>query len=142
MVSPEGDADVRADTQTVTIHAAPKEVLNFVADGANLPRWAIGFAKSVAQSGDAWVVTTGQGAVPTTIAVDEPVGTVDFHMEMGPKGEAAAYARVLPNEGGTEFVFTQFQGPDVPDEVFEEFVAAVRHELIALKALLEVKCPL
>ena len=133
---------MRADTQTVAIEAAPSEVLGFVADGANLPRWAIGFAKSVAPNGDAWIVTTSQGEVPITIAVDEPAGTVDFHMDMGPAGEAAAYARVVPNEAGTEFVFTQFQGPGVPDEVFEQLVVAVGHELVALKALLEVECPL
>ena len=133
---------MRADTQTVTIQAAPTEVLNFVADGANLPRWAIGFAKSVARRGQVWVVTTGSGEVPTTITIDEPVGTVDFHMDMGAAGEARAYARVLPNEAGSEFLFTQFQGPGVPDDVFEQLVAAVGHELAALKALLEVECPL
>ena len=133
---------MRADTQTVTIDATPREVLSFVADGANLPRWAIGFAKTVARLGDVWLVTTGNGEVPTTIAVDEPAGTVDFHMEMGPAGEAAAYARVLPNGSGSEFLFTQFQGSGVPDDVFEQLVAAVRHELVALKAILEVECPL
>ena len=133
---------MRADTQTVTIQAAPKKVLSFVADGANLPRWAIGFAKSVAPNGDAWIVTTGRGEVPATIAVDESAGTVDFHMDMRPTGEAVAYARVLPNEAGTEFLFTQFQEPGVPDEMFEQLVVAVEHELVALKALLEIECPL
>ena len=133
---------MRADTQTVTIKAAPAEVLGFVADGANLPRWAIGFAKAVAPKGDAWVVSTEQGEVATTIAVVGEAGTVDFHMDMGAAGKAAAYARALPNEAGTEFLFTQFQGPGVPDEVFDQLVAAVGHELVALKALLEIECPL
>lgn len=133
---------MRADTQSVTIQTAPKEVLRFVADGANLPRWAIGFAKSVAPRGDAWLVTTGQGEVPTAIAVVESAGTIDFHLDMGRGGEAVAYTRVLPNGSGTEFLFTQFQEPSVPDEVFEQLVAAVGHELVALKALLEVECPL
>lgn len=133
---------MRADTQTVTIQADPRQVLRFVSDGTNLPRWAIGFAKSVAQDGDRWLVTTGQGEVPTTILVDEEVGTVDFHMEMGATGESAAFTRVLPNGPGTEFVFTQFQTDGVPDEVFDQLVAAVGHELTALKALLEVECPL
>jgi hypothetical protein len=30
----------------------------------------------------------------------------------------------------------------MPDEVFDQVVAAVSHELVALKALLEVECPL
>ena len=133
---------MRSNTQTITIEAPPSKVLAFVGDGANLPRWAIGFAKAVASDGDGWLVTTGQGQVPTTIVADAQAGTVDFHMDMGSTGKAVAYSRVLPNETGSEFVFTQFQGAGVHDEVFEQLVAAVGHELGALKALMEVECPL
>ncbi len=38
---------MRSDTRTVAIDARPEDVLAFVGDGANLPRWAIGFAKAV-----------------------------------------------------------------------------------------------
>jgi len=80
--------------------------------------------------------------VPTTIAVDPTAGTVDFRMRPAPGVEATAYARAVPNGDGTELVFTQFQQPGTPDEVFDQLVAAVGHELVALKALLEVSCPL
>jgi hypothetical protein len=80
--------------------------------------------------------------VPTTIAVDPTAGTVDFRMRPAPGVEATAYARAVPNDDGTELVFTQFQQPGTPDEVFDQLVAAVGHELVALKALLEVSCPL
>jgi hypothetical protein len=43
---------MRADTQTITIQAPPDDVVSFVADGSNMPRWAIGFAKSVTPNGD------------------------------------------------------------------------------------------
>jgi hypothetical protein len=133
---------MRSDTQTITITAPPEEVLAFVGDGANLPRWAIGFATAVRRDEAGWIVTTGQGDVPTSIAVDASAGTVDFHMRPAPGVEAAAYARAVPNGEGTEFVFTQFQQPGTPDEVFDQLVAAVGHELGVLKALLEVSCPL
>jgi hypothetical protein len=133
---------MHSDTQTVTIAAAPNDVLAFVADGANLPRWAIGFAKSVQPVDDAWIVSTGAGEIKTRIDVDERTGTVDFHMQPAPGVEAAAFARVVPNGDGAEFVFTQMQQPAVPDDVFDQLVSAVRHELIALKVLLEVECPL
>ena len=133
---------MRSDTQSVTIAAAPEQVLTFVADGANLPRWAIGFAKSARPDGSGWIVGTAQGEVPTAIAADERTGTVDFRMEPAPGQVATAYARVVPNGEGAEFMFTQFQQPGVPDEVFGQLVAAVGHELVALKALLEVECPL
>jgi hypothetical protein len=50
--------------------------------------------------------------------------------------------RVVPNGDGAEFIFTQMRQPGVPDDVFDRLVTAVGHELAALKALLEVECPL
>jgi hypothetical protein len=133
---------MRSDTQTITIGAKPMDVLAFVGDGENLPRWAIGFAKAVRRSGSGWIVTTGQGEVPTQIDTDESAGTVDFHMELAPGASATAYARVVSNGEGSEFVFTQMQPPGVSDQLFEQLVAAVGHELVALKAQVEVECPL
>jgi hypothetical protein len=80
--------------------------------------------------------------MPTTVAADEGTGTVDFRMEPIPGMVATAYARVMPNGTGAEFTFTQFQQPGVPDEIFDQLTTAVGHELVALKALLEVECPL
>lgn len=134
---------MRSDTQNVTISATPERVFAFVADGANLPRWAIGFAKSVRKASPGWIVGTAQGSeVPTTIAADSATGTVDFRMEPAPGMMATAYARIVPNAEGAELVFTQFQQPGMPDEVFAKLVASVGHEMAALKALLEVECPL
>jgi hypothetical protein len=133
---------MRSDTQTITIAARPKDVSAFVGDGGNLPRWAIGFATAVRRSGPGWIVTTGQGEVPTQIDTDESAGTAEFRMQPGPGAEATAYARVVPNGEGSEFVFSQMQQPGVPDQLFEQLVAAVGHELVDLKAQLEVECPL
>jgi hypothetical protein len=142
MLPPEEEPTMRSDTQSITIAARPKDVLAFVGDGDNLPRWAIGFAKSVRPCQSGWVVTTGQGEVPTSIVVSEKAGTVDFHMEPSPGVQATAYARLVPNGDGAEFIFTQLQQPGVPDEVFDGLVQAVGYELVTLKALLEVECPL
>jgi hypothetical protein len=133
---------MRSDTQTATIDAAPKDVVAFVGQVDNLPRWAIGFAKAVRRDENQWIVTTGQGEVAITIEVDETVGTVDFHLEPAPGVEAVAFARVVPNGDGAEFMFTQFQQPGVDDDTFDQLVAAVSHELVTLKAVLEVECPL
>jgi hypothetical protein len=133
---------VRSDTQTVTIAARPDRVVAYVGDGASLPRWAIGFAQSVRPHGSGWLVTTGRSEVPTTITVDDTTGTIDFRMQAGPDSDATAYSRVVPNGEGSEFIFTQLQQPGVTDELFAQLVAAVGHELVALKAQLEVQCPL
>jgi hypothetical protein len=142
MVPPEEDAEMRSDTQSVTIAVRPEDVLAFVGDGENLPRWAIGFAKSVRRCESGWIVISGQGEIPTSIVVHEMPRTVDFRMEPAHGVEATAYARVVPNGDGAEFIFTQMQQPGVPDEVFDQQVAAVGHELVAVRAMLEVACPL
>src|SRR5260370_4682897 len=61
MVPPKQGVQMRSDTQSVTIAAAPGQVLAFVADGANLPRWAIGFARSLRPGPSGWILGTAQG---------------------------------------------------------------------------------
>ena len=105
---------MRADTQTVTIETSPDQVLLFVADGSNLPRLAIGFARAVERNGEGWIVTTGQGGGHHDDHRGPLACTVDFRMEMGAAGDAAAFAPVLPNGAGSEFVFSQFRATRSP----------------------------
>jgi hypothetical protein len=133
---------MRANTQTISIDAAPSKVVTFLADGRNLPRWAVGFAKSVVQDGVRWIVTTGFGDIPVRIEAKPDQGVVDFRMSPAPGTETVAATRVIPRGPGAEVVFTQFQAPGMPDDVFQKNVQAVAHELNVLKAVLEVECPL
>jgi hypothetical protein len=133
---------MRADTQTISIEAAPSRVLDLIADPMNLPRWAVGFARSVRPDGDHWIVSTGAGKIGLRMRVDRSVGTVDFHLEPAPGLDVLAASRVIPRGAQSEFVFTQFQSPGLPDEAFQASVEALGHELKVLKALAEVACPL
>lgn len=133
---------MRSDTKSVTIHAPRDEVFAIVADPTALPRWAIGFARSIAPSGDHWTVELASGDhVALRYVTSAELGVVDFHIEPAPGVEAVAHARVLANGDGAEVVFSQFQGGQ-PDEVFDRQVAALEHELVVLKALAEARCPL
>ncbi len=132
---------MRADTQTISIHASPETVVDFLGDPRNLPRWAVGFAKSVKRDGDRWIVSTARGEVPIQIVTDRRLGVVDFHMSPAPGKEAIAASRVVPRGDGAEYVFTQVQEVDMPDDVFAKNVQALAHELTVLKALLEIECP-
>ena len=49
---------------------------------------------------------------------------------------------MLPNGDGAEVLFTQFQSPGLFDEAFAAQVRAVGRELVTLRALAEVECPL
>ena len=134
---------MRADTQTVIIGASAEDVRAFVADPQNLPRWAIGFAKGIGRDEDGgWIVHTASGPIPVDVRTDAALGTVDFVMRPAPGAEAIAYSRAVDSGQGCAYSFTQVQAPGMPDDVFDAQVEALRHELVALKALLEVQCPL
>jgi hypothetical protein len=136
----------RADTRTVTIDARVNHVFEFVADPENLPRWAVGFCRAIRREGaapDRWIVTTGRGDVLVRFATDPALGVVDFHMSPAPGIEVAAFSRVVPNGTGAEYIFTQFQSPGMPDDVFEHQVRALVEELHVLRALIQARaaCP-
>jgi hypothetical protein len=141
-ITPEKDDTMRADTKTISIDASLEKTVEFLANPANLPRWAVGFAKSVRKEGDRWLVTTGAGEMGVRIASDEKSGVVDFYVSPSPGVEALAASRAIPAGVGIEYVFTQFQAPGMPNNVFSKNVQAVTHKLTVLKALLEVECPL
>jgi hypothetical protein len=96
----------------------------------------------VKRDGDRWIVMTGSGEMGIRIVADRKLGVVDFYMSPAPGIEGLAASRVIPAGDGVEYVFTQFQAPDMPDDVFAKNVQALAHELTVLKALLEVDCPL
>src|SRR5262245_28353982 len=106
---------MRANSQSVSIEASPRRVLRFLADPANLPRWAVGFAKSIRQADGRWLVQTGSGETPIRIVADEATGVVDFWMSPAPGVEALAASRVIPRGDCSEYVFTQFQLPGMDD---------------------------
>ena len=133
-----------SDTQAMTVPAQWNELFAFLANAENLPRWAVGFARGVQRNDDAWIVETAAGEMPVRIAADPVVGTIDFHMTVATGVTAVAYARVVPNENGAEFVFTQFQTPGMSDEHFSRQRHALREELLLLAALFRAQaaCPI
>lgn len=134
---------MRSDTQTITVPASSEDAFAFLADPENLPRWAVGFARGIRRDGEEWIVQTVQGEMPIRVLADAARGTIDFHMTLAPGVEAVAYSRVLPNDAGAEYVFTQFQLPGMTDEVFALQRAALAEELAILPILFRAQaaCP-
>lgn len=128
---------MRVNTQSITVAAPPEKVLQFVADPANLPEWAVGFAQEIRHEDGQWIVTSPQGDVGLRVDVDRARGIVDYAMSPGPGVEVTAFSRVLPNEHGSEYVFTQFQPPATTDEDFDGQIEALGQELQVLQGLLE-----
>jgi hypothetical protein len=134
---------MRADTQSIAIPASREAVFAFLAHPENLPRWAVGFARGIRREGDDWIVQTAGGEMPIRVLADAEQGTIDFAMSVAPGVEAVAYSRVLPNESGAEYVFTQFQLSGMPDEIFASQQTALAEELAILPILFRAHaaCP-
>ncbi len=134
---------MHADTQTITLPVSSEDAFAFLVEPENLPRWAVGFARGIRREGEAWIVLTAHGEMPVRVIADAVHGTIDFHMRVAPGLEAIAYSRVVPNDSGAEYVFTQFHLPGMADEVFAAQRAALAEELSILPVLFraQMTCP-
>lgn len=128
---------MRSDTHSITIDAPRDDVLAFVADGANLPRWAPNFASAIRPDGDGWIVGSGDAEIRLDIPVHRELGTVDLHITLPNGGRRAVYLRVLPNAGGAEVLFTAFHSDSRTDEDIARQNAEIEDELRLLKSLCE-----
>ena len=104
-----------------TVLDAPKErVFDFLARVENLPKWATEFARELKVEDGRTRVVNGLGEFDFSIESDPDTGVID--MFAGPSQEELALfpTRVvaLP-DGSSAYTFTMFQGPGMPDELFE-----------------------
>lgn len=113
------------------------EVYDFVADPANLPRWAAGLAQGeVRRSGDALVAASPMGEVVVRFVPRNDFGVVDHDVTL-PSGETVNNPfRVLAHPDGAEVLFTVRQ-LGATDEEFERDCGLVAADLDRLAALLE-----
>jgi hypothetical protein len=111
---------MKSETLT-TVLAAPRDaVFDYMSDIERLPEWATEFARELKREGGDNKVVNGLGEFYFEIRADRQTGVID--MFAGPtKEEMAVFptrAVGLP-DGRTAYTFTMFQGPDMPDELFE-----------------------
>ena len=128
---------MRSDTQTITIDAPRADVLAFLADATNLPRWAPNFATAVRPDGDGWIVEQGGAEVRLRLQVSAELGTVDLHVTPPDGRTRTVFGRVLPNAAGAEFLFTMFHSDSRTDADIARQNAEVGEELARVKALCE-----
>jgi len=124
-------------TLSVSIDRDPQQVYAFVSDGANLPRWATAFCKSVTPSKDGWLVETPQGPLTIRLAGKNAFGIVDH--DVIPPGSPPIHVpmRIVPNGSGAEVLFTLFQTPDMSAERFADDLRMVEQDLTTLKQVME-----
>ena len=111
---------MRSATVTTVLPAGRDAVFDYLADVDNLPGWATEFARELRRDGDGYKVVNGLGEFYFAIDADPGTGVIDMYA--GPTKEQMAVfptrAVALP-DGRTAYSFTMFQGPGMPDELFE-----------------------
>jgi hypothetical protein len=126
---------MRSRTVTAVLPAPRQEVFAYLADVENLPKWATEFARELKREGDAYKVVNNLGEFHFEIRSDERTGVID--MLAGPTTDELALfptrAVELP-DGQTAYTFTMFQGPAMPDDLFESQYESLRREFDNIKA--------
>ncbi len=122
---------MRNATASVVVDAPRDEVFAYLADIRNTPEWATEFiqefqviddrrARAVTEVGE---MVYNQQSYPETGVIDISVGPTQEALALFP-------ARVVNLPGGQcAFLFTLFQNPNQPDEVFDAGFTSLEREL-------------
>src|SRR3954447_17756620 len=128
---------MRSATVTTVLDCPRCAVFEYLADIEHLPDWATEFARELRREGDDYKVVNGLGEFYFSIEADRESGVID--MFAGPaKDELAVFptrAVALP-DGRTAYSFTMFQGPGMPDKLFEAQHASLQREFTNIERAL------
>jgi hypothetical protein len=111
---------MKSRTVTAVLGAPKDRVFAYLSQVENLPKWANEFARELKyEDGEAKVVN-GLGEFWFSIDADKDSGVIDMYAGPTPERLALFPTRVVPLSNATSaFTFTMFQGPEMPDELFE-----------------------
>jgi hypothetical protein len=120
---------VRSRTVTTVLPAPREEVFRYMSDIERLPEWATEFARELKRDGDRYKVVNNLGEYYFEIDADANTGVIDMYAGPEPGAMAVFPTRVvgLP-DGSTAYTFTMFQGPGMPDELFDSQHESLQRE--------------
>ncbi|TAJ47642.1 MAG: SRPBCC family protein [Herbiconiux sp.] len=123
----------------ITIDRSPAGVAAFAGDPANLGRWAAGLGDGLRHEDGRWLtdMPDGTGTVEVRFVGPVEAGVLDHEVHLPDGTVVVNPLRVLPNDAGSEVVFTVFRRDGVDHDAFEADAAAVAADLATLKRLLE-----
>jgi hypothetical protein len=126
---------MRSRTLTTVLPAPKRDVFAYMSAIENLPEWATEFARELRHDAYGYTVVNNMGEFRFEIRADEETGVID--MLAGPTAEQMAVfptRAVELGDGLTAYSFTMFQGPGVPDELFEGQYESLRREFANIEA--------
>ena len=120
---------MRSRTVTTVLPAPREEVFRYMSDIERLPEWATEFARELKRDGDRFKVVNNRGEYFFEIDADPDTGVIDMYAGPEPDAMALFPTRVvgLP-DGSTAYTFTMFQGPEMPDELFDSQHESLQRE--------------
>ncbi len=124
-----------AETRSISIATPPAVVLDLLGDARRLPDWAPDFASAVEPDGQDWLIDSGGTQFRIRLDYSPEQGTVDL-TRPGDPGRGARM-RVLPNEDGSEFVFTLIFPAGTPADAVARQMTTVESELRTVRELCE-----
>ena len=128
---------MRSETVTTVLPVPRARVFEYMSDIRNLPEWATEFARELREEDGEYRVVNNLGEFVFEIRADESTGVIDMYA--GPSRDQLAVfptrAVALP-DGRTSYSFTMFQGPGMPDELFESQHASLKREFENIEAIL------
>jgi len=128
---------MRSRTVTAVLDADRKTVFDYLSDIERLPEWATEFARELRREGEDYKVVNGLGEFYFAIQADRETGVIDMFAGPSKQQMAVFPTRAVPlPDGRTAYSFTMFQGPDMPDELFDAQHASLQREFANIECAL------
>lgn len=123
---------------SMSIERPPSDVIAFLGDMANWPKWASGLGDTFQASGDGTIrIAMADGPMTLRLAGVPEHGVFDHVVTAADGRTFYNPLRVLPNGDGAEVVFTLYRMRDADDAAFERDAAWIARDLATLKRLVE-----
>ena len=122
---------------SVSIQRSAAEVYEFASDPKNLPQWAGGLSGSIKKIDDGWLAEAPMGTVKVKFAEINKFGVLDHEVTLASGIKFYNPMRILPNNDGSEVIFTLYRQGDLSDQQFADDAESVRRDLNKLKSLIE-----
>jgi len=124
---------------SVSIARPVADVVAYAGDPRRLPEWAAGLAAGVrpGDDGAGWVAQSPMGEVVVRFVPANELGVLDHDVSLPDGSRVHNPLRVLPNDGGSEVVFTLFRRDGMDAAGFEADAVAVAADLERLREILE-----